>query len=124
MTKFKLVLLLALVVFTSSSYSNAFTWQYISTIKSIEPTYLPNSIRFHVNSGGEYSYPAGGSELNPCSGQGLRYDGGSYATGKEFEIENIKLVYSGLLAAMFAQKKVVLYGNDDCNIRYIHIKND
>jgi hypothetical protein len=117
--KYTLLILVSLI--SINGHSASYTWHYKSTVYNVEPTYLPDSIKFRVSSDGAYTKIDGGATEFVCQGAVLTYDGGQHAKGKSIEAENIKLIYSGLIAAMYSQKPVALYGTDDCKIKYIHL---
>jgi hypothetical protein len=90
-----------LVVVTSPAHALR---QYITNITSIESTYLPGLIRFSLSTG-------------PVCSNGL-YD---WNKG----LENNKVTYAGMLAAMLSGKSVVIYfnDNDNCLAQFIHFQN-
>ncbi len=81
---------------------------FVGKISYLEPTYMPTAIRFTLDSGNT-ACPAG---------KALRWS-------KE-DVENNKIVYSTMMAAMKAKQPIRVYINDgdsNCTIQYLHLLN-
>lgn len=87
-----------------SAQAASYDWVSISKVTILEASYMPVDAVFQLES-------AGGN----CEGKLLHYKG----RGSNLE-ENVKIVYSSLLAAMYSQKDVRVYGMNDCTVQFIH----
>lgn len=97
---------LAVCFFCSSA--NAAQW-IKAKVASIEVTYMPGSLRFYLDAGNT-ACPAG---------KEMKWQNAS--------AENNKIIYSTVLAAMMAGKKlhVVINDNDtNCVVQYLYILNE
>lgn len=99
---------LFLLMFFMCSSANAIQW-IKAKVTSIEVTYMPGNLRFYLDAGNT-ACPAG---------KEMKWQNSS--------AENNKIIYSTVLAAMTAGKKlhVVINDNDTtCTVQYLYILNE
>lgn len=105
MRKSCIALVLGLVV--SGMSPGAYSLEeLVGKVTYIEPTYMPNSIRFNID-GGNATCPAG---------KAITWD--------RSNIDNHQAVYSTLLASLMGAKTVRVYiddGDTSCKGKYLHI---
>ena len=76
------------------------------TVKTLEPTYFPGTVAFDMDAGNT-ACPAG---------KQLRW--------QKPDVENNKVVYSTVMAALISKNKIRVYINDNdsnCVIQYLHL---
>ena len=99
----KSALAIAMTLLPLSAFSLEF---FVGKVTYLEPTYMPGVIRFTVN-GGNSNCPAGKA-----------------ITWANANVENNKVVYSTLMAALMADKTVRIYANDgdvSCKAQFLHL---
>jgi len=102
----KRIILLTTLILNSGT---AFCWEVTSKVTRIEPTFSD-----HLNIMIETS-------KNPCATGPWLFFRGAGATEQSKE-NSVKAVYSGLLASMYSNKNVILYGVEgSCDIDQVHL---
>lgn len=105
--------LLVLSVF-AVAYIDAYgaDWQSQGKVTRIEPTYSDHlNIKIDAAAGA-------------CAAGGWLFFYGYGATAQEKK-DSVKAVYAGLLASMYAEKSIVVYGvNQGCVVETIHLLNN
>ena len=88
----------------------AYDWSVESTVRLIQPTYMPNIVSFQIND-------PGGS----CSaGAWLSLSARGDTEGER--IANANATYSALIAALMSGNKVKIYGaNTGCVAEFVHV---
>ena len=95
-----ILILTILITFPASALES-----FVGKVTLVEPTYLPNSISFYMDTG-----------TSTCPG-------GSWLRWTKTE-ENNKIVYSTLMTALITGNKVRLHFNDGdttCQVQYLHL---
>lgn len=102
----KVILGLGIMFFALNVRAAAYDWSGSAKVKIIEPGYLPDRIAFTVD-----------ANLGPCAkGSWLSY----YGKGSN-KLENIKFMYSSLLAGFSQELSINFYGKNDCSIHSFHL---
>ena len=100
------------IVFVATTATNSFAydWQVDTTIRLVQPTYMPNIVSFQVN-----------DSAGACSqGAWLRWEARGDTEAEKHA--NSNAVYSTLLAAFMAKKTVRIYGvNENCRVDFLHL---
>lgn len=105
--------IISLIIFLITLVSTnalAYDWQVETTVRLVQPTYMPNVVSFQLNdSAGECN-----------SGAWMSWNAkGSTEMEKH---SNANAVYSTLMAALISGKKVSVYGNNsNCVVDFIHM---
>ena len=102
----KIFVVLATLTVSSQTILALESWE--GKLTNLEPTYMPNNIRFHMDSGNS-TCPAG---------KALKWD--------KDNTENHNVIYSTLLAAFLAGRTIKLYiqdGDTTCTGSFLHLKN-